>query len=202
MAALLASALVLVALCFGSDVIEGFLKPTAAAIWALLRIFVLSVDQIKLWAFMALAAALLAIVRAATAIMDASQGWQAPADEADENALAHSIRYWRYLLSEAPSGRRDIATTRNVFIRLLISARAAKERVAGDFTLRDDFQARRIPLPDEVYGLLFAEEPRSRRTRLRAWLDRATGRDRAEYHRAVALFFEYLESYMEIKDEN
>jgi hypothetical protein len=201
MAALLASALVLAALYFGSAVIDGFLKPTAAAIWALLRIFVLSVDQIKLWTFLALAAALLAVVRAGTAIMDASQEQQPSAAAEDENALVGSIRYWRYLLSEAPGGQRDMATARNVFLRLLISARAAGERIAGDFPLYDDFQARRIPLPDEVYDFLFAEAPRSRRSRLRARIDRATGRDRAKYHRAVALFFGYLESYMEIKDE-
>jgi hypothetical protein len=200
-AVLLVSGLALAAILFGRAIFAGFVVPMASGIWALLRIFVLSVDQIQLWTFMLIALFLLFALRAALALMDYSPETQEESGEPDENAVLGSVKYWRYMFAEVPRSPRELALARREFAKLLLSSYAAKERVMNDFSLYGDFKSRRIPLPDGIYDFAFADEPPSRGSRLRSWLRRASGADRVEYHRAVEEFLDFIKSYMEISDE-
>jgi hypothetical protein len=200
-AVLLLSGLALAAILFGRAIFAGFVVPMASGIWALLRIFVLSVDQIQLWAFLIISLFLLFVLRAALALMDFSPVTEEEPAEPDENAALGSVKYWRYMFAEVPRSARELALARREFAKLLLSAYAAKERVMNDFLLYSDFKSRKIPLPDGIYDFAFADGPPTRWSRLGSWLRRASGADRVEYQRAVEEFLDFIKSYMEISDE-
>jgi hypothetical protein len=202
-AALVASGLFLAAVAFGPAIMSLFVVPMATSVWALLRVFVLSVDQVKLWTFVALAAFTLGFCRAVMAAMDASSRQDRESALPDRNAALANVGYWRYMLAVAPRSDRDRDTIRRELAKLLLSAYSSKERVARDFSLYRDFESRKIPLPEEVHELLFANASPSTKpeARFRAWLRRVSGRESAEYLRSLERYIEYLRFYMEINDE-
>jgi hypothetical protein len=199
--ALFASGLALVALLFGSAVLAGVLKPLAMGLWALVRIFVLSVDQIKLWTFLTIFLLLFFAYRAVSALMDSSPAEPTEYAAPDQSTTLADMEYWRYMFAETPRDSREFGLVQRELAKLLLSAHATKERVVNDFTLYNDFKSRRIPLPESVYALIFQEGQIRAKTRFRAWLHRLSGRDRVEYRRAIERFLKYLESHMEIHDD-
>jgi hypothetical protein len=203
--ALLASGVVLAALLFGPAVLEGVIKPMAMGIWVLLRIFVLSVDQAKLWTFLTLFLFLFLFLflayRAARAMLDASPGPGAESAEPDKNATLGDIEYWKYMFAETPRDDREYGLAQRELAKLLLSAYASRERVVNDFALHNDFKSRKIPLPESVYSFVFDDGRIASRSRLRAWLRRVSGRDRVEYRRSIGQYLEFLNSYMEISDD-
>ena len=199
--ALLASGIALAALLFGPEILEGFVRPAVMGIWMLLRVFILSVDQIKLWTFLMLVLFILVASRAALALMDSPPGQREEAAAPDQNATLGDIEYWRYMFAETPRDDREYGLARREFARLLLSAYASKERLVNDFTLYERFKSREIPLPEGVYDLVFSDERGAPRTRIRTWLYRASGRNRIDYRRGLEQYLDFLKSYMEINDD-
>jgi hypothetical protein len=195
---LVAASLALAALAFGPFLLERVLGPLASGLWLLLRVFVLSVDQAQLWAFLLLGLLVLAIFRVLSPLMASPD---ARDDEArpDPNSALGDLEYWRYLFSETPRDTRELHLARRELIGLLCSAFASSDREGGDYGLFLDFKERRIALPGPLYGFLFEDGPA--RKRLTAWLRKITGRDRAEYRRAVEECIRFLEYHMERRDE-
>jgi hypothetical protein len=199
--ALLASGIALAALLFGPAILEGVIKPAAVGIWMLIRVLVLSVDQIKIWTFLMLALIILFAFRAALALMDGPQEPRTEETAPDQNATLGDVEYWRYMFAETPRDDREYGLARREFAKLLLSAYASKERLVNDFTLYERFKSREIPLPEGVYDLVFSEERAASRTRIGTWLRRVSGRDRIDYRRELEHYLEFLKSYMEISDD-
>lgn len=199
--ALLASLLSLAAVLLGPALMGFVFRPLGEGLWALARVLVLSVDQAKLWTFLIVVLALALAYRAARVLLDAPQGTGAETPGSDRNAALGSVEYWRYMFAETPRDDRERGLARRELARLLLSAYASKERVVNDFALYERFVSREIPLPSSVHDFLFAETRSEPQPGLRAWLRRASGRDRAGYRRSVEQYLEYLEAYMEVGDE-
>lgn len=199
-AAIIASGAALAAIFFGPVLLESVIKPVATGLWILVRVLVLSVDQIKLWTFLIVALFFFLAYRAARALLDAPVKPGTEPTAPDENATLDSLEYWRYLFTQTPRDDREYSLTRRELARLLLSAYASKERVVNDYTLYADFKSRKILLPDGVYAFVFGDEG-APRTKFSAWLRRASGRDRIDYSRGIERYLEFLTSYMEIRDD-
>jgi hypothetical protein len=200
--AFLASGLALAALLFGPEILEGVVKPLAIGLWMLFRIFVLSVDQIKLWTFLLLALFTIFAFRAALALTAGSQGPRAEETAPDRNSTLGDVEYWRYMFAETPRDDREYGLARREFAKLLLSTYASKERLVNDFTLYERFKSREIPLPEGVYDFVFSEGRAAPGTRMQAWLRRVSGHDRIDYQRKLGQYLEFLKSYMEISDDD
>jgi hypothetical protein len=191
-------------IAFGPIIRDVVLRPLSEALWYVLRVFVLSVDQALLWGFLLLGLGVFVALRLAARLMARAEAPARAADAGgasrDPNAALSDLKYWRYLLAETPRDARERSLAQRELARLLLSAYASAHRVEANFELYGDLREGRIALPGGLRPFLFGEESK-KGTKLQAWLRRVSGRDRADYRRSVEEYFDYLESVMEIRDD-
>jgi hypothetical protein len=202
---LLAALLAFVGLYFGPALLSGFIQPLAEQLWGFLRVYILCINQEELWRYFVLALSAFLCYRLLRALASASREAEPAPSGPDANAALGELRYWRYLFTKKTRDERERVLARREFERLLVSAYAAHNRVEADFELLESFRSGRIPLPATVHSFLFGEEaearPRKGARRLKAWLDRVSGRESSDSRRAVEEYLDYIESLMEMDDD-
>ena len=142
------------ALLFWSDVFSGFLEPSARAVWLLLRLSILSVDQALLWALGILVAVLFLVIRLAQSL-GTDQTPAAP----PEDRLPREAERWVSLFDSLTPEVRFDRTLQRELVWTLVSVYTLKHRIPAGFEVADAFRQRRLPLPESVYGLLFEGPP-------------------------------------------
>jgi hypothetical protein len=195
--------LLFLGLVFHDFVLEEILIPIATVLWILLRIFVFSINQEVFWWCLVLLAVVAALVRLFRGFM---QHEPPPSPE----ALFHRGRTaaWRssILLNVRENPSRD--SLRRELTWLTAAMYSSRREGGAKFQIRDALQERQIPLPPSVHEFLFpAARPAERgllpaaRSRIRGWVRRRSGRDRADYLRSIDDVVTFMERSMEMTHE-
>jgi hypothetical protein len=190
---------------FRGFIFTNLVMPIALVLWLLWRV-VQSVHQALYWGLLILAGGGLAFYRLVQITGAAGdEPLPAPVD-----VYVKSVHYWRTSILATDSGSVTSTTLKRNLGRLLVSVYASKYPEARPYDLFEALRSRELPMPPRVHTFLFPEEaspagPWWQRglERLaeapRRWIRQSTGRDRAEYYRAMEETLKFMEDLMEIK---
>jgi hypothetical protein len=202
-----------VGLLFWPFILNEIITPISLAIWVLVRIFVLSVDQEYYWAAIILIAAIFLYLR----LLPPSHPTIPPGDSQHLNETMRTLDYWRSLFNLIDQRVQDDEMLKKELARLLLLHYAAKQHTSADFRLYDALQQGEIPLPEQIHAFLFPEEPQpagrslitnirslaqSIRNTPRKWIRRWTGRETAERYRKIDETLCFMEASLEMKNDD
>jgi hypothetical protein len=191
-------------LLFPQFLLTQVLLPASTAVWLLLRLFVLSIDQEVYWWGLVAAVVMIAAVRLMPALY-------VPLRAAAPPPAGDAVDRWRNSIllnirssADADTLRRDMAW--------LLTEMYSSHGGPAPYEIREELAAGRIPLPPPVHAFLFASpEPparsaarrvRSAALALRTWSDRRTGKEMARYLRAVDDVLTFMETSLEMTHEH
>lgn len=201
--------ILLTGVLFWPFIFSEIIRPTALVVWVLLRVFVLSVDQRFYWAAVVLVSAFLLLRRLLSSLQPATQ----PTSFQRPNTTIENIQYWHSLLTAGAHNPQDDRAMKKELAHLLLQLYATKKRTSADFRLFDALQQGEIPLPEDIHAFLFVPEPQpaerplkrflhSIRTAPQKWIRRRTGQEKAEYQRMITEVLTFVETSLEIKDDD
>jgi hypothetical protein len=205
---LLSSIILLVGMLFSSFILKNIIEPTSLATWVLLRIFVLSIDQKYYWGAIIFVVAIFLF-----RLLPQDQSVIQSEYFLDSNATIKTVEYWRILFALTGNVPYDEEALRRQLIHLLLSLYASKQRTSSNFLLYDALQKGELPLPEHIHAFLFPDQPKkskwsvdkfiqSIRTAPRKWMRRWTGQDTAEHYRMINEVLSFMETSMEMKNDN
>lgn len=198
----------LAGLLFWPFIFDQIIHPSALAVWLLLRIFVLSVDQIYYWGAMILIA-LVFLLRLAP-----EHAGDAPARETlQANESLAAIDYWRSLFTLKDTTTREERTLKRELIHLVASLYASKQHSMPDFIFYEALERGEISLPDRMHAFLFPQEPKQARRSPKEWLHLArettqrkmrhwTGQETAENYRMIDEVLRFVETSLEMENDD
>jgi hypothetical protein len=198
----------LIGMFFWPFILNEIIAPTSLAVWVLLRIFVLSIDQIYFWAAVIFIASFFLYRRLLPPAPPAFQ-YQ---DLQNSNATMRSLEYWFRLFTVIDRNVRDDRTLKRELAHLLLSLYTIKQHTSANFRIYDALQTGQIPLPEHIHALLFPEEPQGPRSFIkrliqyiqetpRKWIRRWTGRETADHFRMIDEVLGFMETSLEIKND-
>jgi Ca2+/Na+ antiporter len=202
-----------VGLLFWPFILNEIIMPTSLAVWVLLRIFVLSIDQAYYWVAIIFIAALFLFLR----LLPPPHPTIESEDSQHSNATMRTLDYWRSLFNLIDQRVQDDEMLKKELARLLLSLYATKQRTLADFRLYDALQQGKIPLPEQMHAFLFPEEPQpverslitnirrlvqSIRNTPRKWIRRWTGQETAERYRMIDEILCFMETSLEMKNDD
>jgi hypothetical protein len=193
---------------FWPFILNNIIEPTAVAVWLLLRILVLSIDQKYFW----YALIFLAVIFLFRLLRQEQPSIQSYA-YLDTNATILNIGYWRVLFTYNDQDVRDEETLKRELIYLLTSLYASKQSTSNDFRVHDALQQGRIPLPENIHTFLFSAEPQESGGPIkrflqsipktsRKWIRQWTGQEKAEHYRLIDEVLDFVETSLEIKNDD
>jgi hypothetical protein len=199
----------LAVMLFWPFIFSEIIRPIALVVWVLLRVFVLSVDQTFLWAVIVVAVAFLLLRRLLLSPQPTAQSTKFNRP----NATIEHIQYWHSLLAESARNAPDDRATKKQLAYLLLLLYATKKRTSADFRLYDALCQGEIPLPEHIHTFLFSEKlqhterPIARLLQSicrtpKKWIWRWTGQEKTEYHRMINEVLTFVETSLEIKDDD
>ena len=205
---LIGAILLFVGLLFWPFIRINIVEPTALALWLLLRILVLSIDQKYFW----YAAIILAVIFLFRLLRQEPASIQEE-PHPDTNATIQNIGYWRVLFTYNDQDVRDEKILKGKLIGLLTSLYASKQSTSSDYRVYDALQQGRIPLPENIRTFLFPSEPQesggpierllqSIQRTSRKWIRQWTGREKSEYYRMIDEVLDLVETSLEIKNDD
>jgi hypothetical protein len=190
--------------------VEALVLAFATAVWLMLRLFVLSIDQeVYWWGLISLAVIFILGILAlrfraqGQSMTDQAHGSEQRRDRAD---------YWRssILLNVHSAGEWD--TFRRELMWLFTSMHSSRRKGKENYKIREAIQSREIPVPETVYSFFFPAlpappEPPYWRHPI-AWLKYGLGRlhrrpggKKSRYFGSIDGVLSYLESSLEIKHD-
>jgi hypothetical protein len=215
----LAGLLLLLGLIFRQAVMTNVIEPLATVAWLLLRILVLSIDQEVYWwglIFVVVLGAMLLPLRGPKTeeiptLMDA-------------NPSMERVSYWRSSILANLRTTLDRSTIQRELIWLLSSHFASRQPGAvkvSNYEIREALKQKRIALPEDLYGFLFAnediEEPpgffkdplgslrrraHSIRMAPQKWTRHWSGQDTAEYYQRIGEALALIETSLEMTHDD
>ena len=199
--------IVLVGMLFWPFIQSEIIAPTSLAAWLLLRIFVLSIDQIYFWVALIFIVSFFLFRR----LLPAAPALQYE-DLQHKNATLRNLEYWFRLFTVIDRNVRDDRTLKRELAYLLLSLYTTQQHISPDFRIYDALQSGQIPLPDHIRALIFPEEPQEPRPFMkrlilflqeapRKWVRRWTGREEADHYRMIDEVLSFMETSMEIKND-
>jgi hypothetical protein len=205
---LFGSIILLMGMLFSSFILKNIIEPTSLAIWVLLRIFVLSIDQKYYWGTIIFVAAIFLF-----RFLPQGQTVVQPEYFPDSNATIKSIEYWRIVLTFTADNIHDEETLKRELIHLLLSLYASKQRISTNFILYEALKRGELPLPEDIHEFLFPDNSKkskrafdkfiqSIRSAPRKWMRRWSGQETAEHYRMINETLGFIEKSMEIKNDD
>ena len=202
------SIILLVGLLFWPFILKKIIEPTSLAIWLLLRIFVLSIDQIYYWG-----AIIFVVVIFLFRLLSLNQTIMQTEGSPDSNATIKTIEYWRSVFTLINPDVHDEKILKRDLSRLLLSFYASKQGTSTDFRIYDALQRGEIPLPEHIHTFLFPNETKESKRSFkkniqsiwnapRKWIRRWTGQETAEYYRMINEVLCFIEISMEMKNDD
>jgi hypothetical protein len=129
---------------------------------------------------------------------------------AEPYTVINVVSYWRLLLQL--DGGKDLSTPglRQQLRFMLVALHAVKQHGALPLEVDAALNSRQMPLPESIHSFLFGDETRTTKpswkkrvlalaARPVQWFRYWTGRERAEYYRAVDETLAFMESLLEIE---
>jgi hypothetical protein len=205
---LFTSIILLAGMLFWPFILNQIIEPISLATWLLLRIFVLSIDQKYYWG-----AIIFVMVIFLFRLLPQNQTDIQVDDFPESNAAIKNIEYWRLLVTRTGQGIQNEETLKRELIRLLLSFYATKQRTSSNFLLYEALQNGELPLPEHIHTFLFPDKPQkskwslnkliqSVRDNSQNWIRRWTGRETAEHYRMIDEILCFMESPMEMKNDD
>lgn len=202
---LIAAMILFWGLLFWPFILNNIIEPTAVAVWLLLRIFVLSIDQKYFW-YAAIGLAVVFVYR----ILSREQSAIQSDIHQDTNTTILNIGYWRVLFTYDDQDVREEKILRRELTHLLTSLYASKQSTSNNYGIYEALQQGEIPLPENIHTFLFpAESQKSRgvinrfiqsiQKILQKWIRQWTGREKADHFRTIDELLNFLETSLEIK---
>jgi hypothetical protein len=197
--ALVAGSFIFLCIMFGPVLIDAVVAPLARAAWLLLRLFILSVDQIIIWYIVIVAFSLLVLFR--YSIIGISQ----PTVEEEppvQNFYVKNLGIWKLYFDfrvDYPGSAGDL---KRELALMLVTLYASRKHISADYEVYNGFSTGEIPLPEPVFSFLFGKQNENKRFNPRHWFNRITGRDKAAFYSDLETALTYLENYLEIADEH
>jgi hypothetical protein len=201
-------AILFVGMIFWPFILNEIIAPTSLTVWVLLRIFVLSIDQKYFWVGIILVTSFILYRILLPRIPPPIQTY----DFHKPNETMRSIDYWHRLFIVIDKKVQDEKTIKKELAYLLLRLYTTKQRALTGFRLYDALQNGQIPLPENIHTFLFAEEPQGSERSVKAflqsiqktplkWIRRWTGQEMAEHYRMIDEVIGFIETSMEIKNE-
>jgi hypothetical protein len=191
-------------LLFPQFLLTEVLLPASTVVWLLLRLFVLSIDQEVYWWCLVAAVVMIAAVRLMPALY-------VPLRAAAPPPVGDAVDRWRNSILLNIRSSADTDTLRRDMSWLLAEMYFSHGGPA-QFEIRRELAARQIPLPPSVHAFLFpspkppsrpvARAVQSAALALRTWSARRTGRETAEYLRAIDDVLTFMETSLEMTYEH
>lgn len=193
---------------FWPFVVNNLIRPTALAIWLLLRILVLGIHQKYFW-YAVILAAVLVLLRLLRQLPSESP----PERPADANSTLVNIAYWRSLFLYTGQNILEQKTLKRQLVHLLTSLCALQQGIPNDFRFHEALEQGTIPLPSTIHAFLFPQEPpgpggpirtflqsipKAVRKRVRRW----TGQEKAEHDQRIEEILHFLETSLEINHDD
>lgn len=202
---LIAAMILFWGLLFWPFILNNIIEPIAVAVWLLLRIFVLSIDQKYFW-YAAIGLAVVFVYR----ILSREQSAIQSDIHQDTNTTILNIGYWRVLFTYDDQDVREEKILRRELTHLLTSLYASKQSTSNNYGIYEALQQGEIPLPENIHTFLFpAESQKSRgvinrfiqsiQKILQKWIRQWTGREKADHFRTIDELLNFLETSLEIK---
>jgi hypothetical protein len=198
-----------VGLLFWPFILNEIIEPISLAVWILLRIFVLSIDQKYYWVAVIFITSLFLYRHLAPPPLSTIQS----EDDQNSNATMGALGYWRNLFVLIDRHIQDDKILKKNLARLLLSLYATKQHTSADFRLYDALQRGEIPIPEQIHAVLFSEEPQQAGHSFkklaqsignipRKWMRHWTGQDTAEHYRILDEILCFMETSLEIKNDD
>jgi hypothetical protein len=196
------------ALLFWPFLLDNILKPTALAVWLLLRILVLSIDQKYFW----YASAFVAVVILFRFLLQEHTATQSDT-YTETNVTIRNIRYWRIMFTYNDRNIRDEKTLKRELLELLTSLYVSKQSMSNHFAIHAALKQSEIPLPRHIQAFLFSEEPSGsdgsikkllqsvRKTPL-TWVRRWTGQEKTEHYQMIDELLSFMEASLETNNDD
>ena len=204
--------ILLAGLLFPSFIQDNFVTPIALVLWLFWRILQ-SIDQKIYWVLLVFSVVTYFVARLYRWIQEP------PALEitspSGSNATLERINQWKLSIRLMTIETSTSSVLEDSLGKMLAALYASKQSEAVQYEIYDALKRRQIPLPESVYTFLFPDESAGAkwsvkrllqairdapRKRIRRW----TGREEADYYRALGQVIEFMESVLEHKyaDDN
>ena len=203
------------ALLFPQFVLTGIVMPAATAVWLILRVFVLGIHQQVIW----WGVIVLSVMIAFRGLYRGS-AVDSRLSVSDWHPARDRTGVWRDSILLGVGAARSKDSFRRDLMWLFTTLYSSRQQGEAKYQIRDAIQERRIPLPEPIYAFLFFT-PRSAPKqslvrhpveRLRSMLDscvqaiqkrvrRRTGRETADYLRAIDEVLTFMETSLEMRHE-
>ena len=197
--------ILLVGLLFPSFIQDNFITPIALVVWLFWRILQ-SVDQKIYWVLLVFSVVTYFFARL-------YHSMQAPpaverTSPSGSNAILERINQWRLSIRLMTIETSTSSVLEDSLGKLLAALYASRQSEAVPYEIYDALKLRQMPLPESVYTFLFPDKSASAkwsfkrllqairaapRKRIRRW----TGREEADYYRALEQVIEFMESVLE-----
>jgi hypothetical protein len=208
LACLVAAILLLAGLLFWPFILSNIIQPTALVVWLLLRILVLSIDQKYFWYALIFVAAFF-VFRVLSHAREIVQ----PEVYLQSNATLDNIEYWRVRFAGNSHNIWEEKTLKRDLLHLFVSCHASNQNTTNNFDVYQALEQGEVPLPEHIRDFLFSQEPRkpdrsikgffrSIRGTPRKWIHRWTGQEKAEQYQMLAEVLSFMETSLEIKNDN
>ena len=192
---------------FRDFILMNVVSPIAVILLLFWRVL-LSIHQAFYWGMMIVLAVGLAFYR----LFQVVEVEDRPA-ASTHNSVLKDVSYWRLSLQLAGDEGSANTGLKSGLRSMLVDVYAARQPDTTHLAIYDALRSRQLPLPDVIHHFLFDDEEqttklswRERLRRLAAgpgkWIRRLTGRDRADYYRALEETLTFMETLMEIKHGN
>jgi hypothetical protein len=199
--------LVCLGVLFRAFLFTNVVRPLALVLWLFWQIL-LSFDQRVTWGLLLFAAVVYVFIRV---VQRLTAGEEPPPPAS--NVTLEKIHYWRLSMRLTAENVGKANLLKNNLKRMLASLFTSKQTEAPYWEIEDALRYRRIPLPEPVHAFLFPEPPRegrrslweileSIRKVLVKWARRRSGRATAEYYESIEEVLTFMESAMEIKNDD
>ncbi len=192
---------------FRTFLFENFIQPVTLMIWVLLRVLS-AVDQNIYWGGLLFAGLIFLLLR-----LGRTPSVNEPEPPSDTFSALENIRYWRTAIVVTRSEITEVNVLKRYLGKMLATAYSVNEPGRPNLEIYNALKLRQIPLPEPVYAFLFPgalpapggsfrqflQNIRQAPQRLaRQW----SGRDLEDYYRSIEEVLAYIESTLEVKNDD
>jgi hypothetical protein len=203
-------------LIFWPFLLKEVIQPVATVIWLMLRLFVLSIDQIVFWWLLVAAIVIYITYR----LLRLSSAPVAAGEPNETSSPLDPVKLWQASI-QAGAQQVGESPVKHRLTWLLTNTYASRQQAGPSYQVREAFEQRQIPIPDTVYQFLFPASaarakasfwkdplravrqalltfPGKLRSRLRRW----GGQEKAEYYRSIDEVLSMMENSLEISHDD
>ncbi len=203
-------------LVFWPTLLTNVIQPVATVVWLMLRLFILSIDQLVYWWLLVAAIVIYLTYR----LLRLSSAPAAPGEAFETGSPLDPVVLWQASIQAGVQQNGESPVKRRL-TWLLSNTYASRQQAGPSYQIREAFEQRQIPIPDPIYEFLFPDSGTqvkysllkdplratgqaltNVRRKVRIGLRRWNGREKADYYRAIDEVLSMMESSLEIPHDD